>query len=68
MLARIVISWYPKTDLNAMPYEKWPTDICFEPVRGKFAHAFGVDVSPIVWLALLSFIEEILTGQRRQNP
>ena len=64
MLARIVISWYPKTDLNAMPYAVgMANEPLLEPVRGLVPPAFGV-MSPIVWLALLSFVREILTGQQ----
>jgi len=65
-LSRIVISWYPKTNLNEFPYSSvvWPTEPLLIPVRGLVPPAFGVDVSPIVWIMLLSFFREILIGQQ----
>ena len=35
-LCRVVISWYPKTDLKQFPYSAivWPTEPLLEPVRG----------------------------------
>ena len=65
-LCRIIISWYPKTDLKKFPYTAilWPTEPLLAPVRDLIPPAFGVDVSPIVWIMLLSFLREILTGQQ----
>jgi YggT family protein len=65
-LARTVISWYPKTDLKAFPYNiaVWPTEPFLAPAREILPPAFGVDVSSIAWLMVLSFIREILTGQQ----
>lgn len=63
---RTVMSWYPKTDLNKMPYNivAWPTEPLLRPVRELIPPAFGVDISAIVWIMLLSFFREILTGQQ----
>lgn len=65
-LVRTVLSWYPKTDLNKFPYNiaAWPTEPLLVPVRSLVPPAFGVDVSAIVWVMLLSFLREILTGQQ----
>ena len=65
-LARIILSWYPKTDLKKFPYSAvvWPTEPLMAPTRELLPPAFGVDISPIFWLGLLSFIREILTGQQ----
>ena len=65
-LCRTVLSWYPKTDLNQFPYSiaAWPTEPLLLPVRSLIPPAFGVDVSSIVWVMLLSFLREILTGQQ----
>ena len=65
-IVRTVLSWYPKTDLKAFPYNVvvWPTEPLLEPVRDLVPPAFGVDVSSIVWIMLLSFVREVLTGQQ----
>ena len=65
-LCRTVLSWYPKTDLKQFPYSiaAWPTEPLLLPVRSLVPPAFGVDVSAIVWVMLLSFLREILTGQQ----
>ena len=65
-LCRTVLSWYPKTNLNEFPYSlaAWPTEPLLVPVRSLIPPAFGVDVSSIVWVMLLSFLREILTGQQ----
>ena len=66
MLSRIVISWYPKTDLTSFPFNiiVLPTEWILRPTRGVVPPAFGVDVSPIVWLAVSTFLHEIFLGQQ----
>ena len=65
-VCRTVMSWYPKTNLKELPFSAivWPTEPLLAPAREIVPPAFGVDVSAIVWIALLSFLHEILTGQQ----
>ena len=65
-LARTIMSWYPKTDIRKFPYNAivWPTEPLMAPARELLPPAFGVDISSIFWLGLLSFVREILTGQQ----
>ena len=64
MLLRVVVSWYPEINLNKLPYNlfAWPTEPILRPTRQLIPPAFGVDISPIVWVSILSFLSEILTG------
>lgn len=66
MLCRVVISWYPTSDLNELPYSlaAWPTEPLLRLIRGAVPPAFGVDITPIVWLAIFTFFNEILLGQQ----
>lgn len=66
MLCRVVISWYPTANLNEFPYNLavWPTEPLLRLVRGSVPPAFGVDITPIVWLAIFTFFNEILVGQQ----
>jgi YggT family protein len=65
-LCRTVLSWYPKTNLKKFPFNivSWPTEPLLEPVRSLIPPAFGVDISSLVWIMLLSFVREILVGQQ----
>ncbi|KAH8059927.1 hypothetical protein JL722_4877 [Aureococcus anophagefferens] len=66
MLLRVIISWYPETDLNDMPWRivTWPTEPVLKLTRAVVPPSFGVDVSPIVWIAVASFSRELLLGQQ----
>lgn len=66
MLARVVLSWYPTTKSTDFPWVLLviPTEPLLRAVRGVIPPAFGVDITPIAWLGLFTFIHEILLGQQ----
>jgi len=59
-----VASWYPDTDLNKLPWNliAWPTEPLLKLVKGSIPPAFGVDITPVFWLGIFTFINEILLG------
>ena len=63
-LFRVVLSWFPKYNLNEFPWSlvAGPTEPILKPTRMLIPPVSGVDISPIVWVSILSFISEILTG------
>ena len=63
-LFRTVLSWFPKYDLKEMPWTlvATPTEPILKVTRLLIPPVAGVDISPIVWVAILSFISEIFTG------
>lgn len=65
-LCRIVLSWYPQVNLNKFPTNllAWPTEPFLKVTRSAVPPAFGVDVSPIIWVAFLSFLNEILVSNQ----
>lgn len=65
-LCRVVISWYPNSNLKEFPYNLvvWPTEPLLRAIRGTVPPAFGVDITPIVWLGIFTFFSEILIGQQ----
>eukprot|EP00542_Grammatophora_oceanica_P021415 CAMPEP_0194046464 /NCGR_PEP_ID=MMETSP0009_2-20130614/21128_1 /TAXON_ID=210454 /ORGANISM="Grammatophora oceanica, Strain CCMP 410" /LENGTH=165 /DNA_ID=CAMNT_0038691767 /DNA_START=62 /DNA_END=559 /DNA_ORIENTATION=+ len=66
MLCRVVLSWYPTTNVNELPWAAvaWPTEPFLRAIRGVVPPAFGVDITPIVWLGVFTFLHEILLGQQ----
>lgn len=66
MLCRVVLSWYPNININQVPFifVTWPTQNLLRLVRDVIPPAFGVDITPIFWLAIFTFIHEILLGQQ----
>lgn len=63
-IARIIMSWYPKLPVDKFPYviAYAPTEPILDATRKLIPPVGGVDVTPVVWFALLSFFSEILLG------
>ena len=63
---RIVLTWYPQADLNRLPFNlvAWPTEPFLIPIRKLVPPLGGVDISPIIWVGILSLVREILLGQQ----
>jgi uncharacterized protein YggT (Ycf19 family) len=65
-LIRLILTWYPKVDLNK---GFWlliaiPTSSILNFTRKLIPPIGGVDVSPIIWIGIISFLREILVGQQ----
>jgi YggT family protein len=63
---RIVLTWYPQVDLNKLPYSlvAWPTEPFLIPVRKVVPPIGGVDISPIIWVGIVTLLRELLVGQQ----
>ncbi|MEO1400156.1 MAG: YggT family protein [Cyanobacteria bacterium J06635_1] len=63
---RIVLTWYPQADLKAFPFALvyWPTEPLLIPVRKVIPPFGGVDISPIIWVGIVSLLREMLVGQQ----
>jgi YggT family protein len=63
---RIVLTWYPQADLNRLPFNliAWPTEFLLMPIRKIVPPIGGVDISPIIWVGIVTLIREILLGQQ----
>lgn len=67
MLARVVLSWYPEINIKDVPWTVaviFPTEPLLRIVKGVIPQAFGVDITPVFWLAIFTFVHEILLGQQ----
>ena len=62
----MVLSWYPDRNIAEFPWVivAFPTQGLLKAVKGIVPPAFGVDITPIFWLAIFTFIHEILLGQQ----
>ena len=65
-LLRIVLTWYPQVDLSqgAWPLVAWPTEPVLSLSRRVIAPIGGVDVTPVIWVGLISLVRELLVGQQ----
>ena len=65
-LLRIVLTWYPQVDLNRgfWPLIAWPTEPFLAATRKVVSPIGGVDVTPVIWVGLLSLMRELLVGQQ----
>ena len=63
MVFRIVLTWYPQTAAKKpWIYLVAPTEPLLDATRKVVKPMGGVDISPIVWFAIGSFVREILIG------
>ena len=65
-LIRLILTWYPKVDLNK---GLWlliaiPTSSILNLTRKLIPPIGGVDIGPVIWIGIISFIREILVGQQ----
>ena len=65
-IVRIVMSWYPKLPVGKFPFviAYAPTEPLLIPARKLIPPLGGVDVTPVVWFGLISFLNEILVGRQ----
>ena len=65
-LFRIVLTWYPKVDLSQGLWRvvAIPTEPLLAFTRRLIAPIGGVDVTPVIWLGLISLVRELLVGQQ----
>lgn len=63
---RIVLTWYPQVDSQKFPFNLivTPTEPLLAPTRKLISPIGGVDITPIVWVGILSLIREVLVGQQ----
>ena len=65
-LIRLILTWYPKIDLSK---GLWllisiPSSFILNFTRKIIPPIGGVDVGPMIWIGVISFLREILVGQQ----
>ena len=65
-LVRLIMTWYPKIN-SANGF--WlivtlPTNQILNITKKLIPPIGGVDVSPVIWIGIISFIRELLVGQQ----
>ena len=65
-LIRLILTWYPKIETNQGFWLliSLPTNSILNLTRKLIPPIGGVDVGPVIWIGLISFIREILVGQQ----
>ena len=65
-LIRLILTWYPKVNLNKGFWFliAMPTSFILNFTRKIIPPIGGVDVGPVVWVGIISFLREILVGQQ----
>lgn len=65
-ILRIVLTWYPEAEMNQMPWRliAIPTEPFLIITRKIVPPLGGVDISPIIWVGIVSLVREVLVGQQ----
>ena len=65
-LMRIILTWYPKVNLGQgfWPILVLPTEPILIITRKVVPPIGGVDITPVIWVGLVSLFRELLVGQQ----
>jgi len=65
-LIRLILTWYPKIELNKglWLFISIPSSSILNLKRKLIPPIGGVDVGPVIWIGVISFLREILVGQQ----
>ena len=65
-LIRLILTWYPKVDLSKGLWLliSLPSSYILNLTRKLIPPIGGVDVGPVIWIGVISFLREILVGQQ----
>ena len=65
-LIRLILTWYPKIELNKglWLFISIPSSSILKVTKKLIPPIGGVDVGPVIWIGIISFIREILVGQQ----
>ena len=65
-LVRLILTWYPKIDFNKglWLFISIPSSSILNLTRKVIPPIGGVDVGPVIWIGVISFLREILVGQQ----
>ena len=65
-LIRLILTWYPKIDLSKglWLFISIPSSPILNLTRKLIPPIGGVDVGPVIWIGVISFLREILVGQQ----
>ena len=65
-LIRLILTWYPKININKGMWLiiSLPSNNILNWTKKIVPPIGGVDVTPVIWIGLISFLREILVGQQ----
>jgi YggT family protein len=65
-IVRIVLTWYPQVEADKFPYNIAivPTEPALAITRKIVPPIGGVDITPIIWVGIISLLREVLLGQQ----
>ena len=65
-LVRLILTWYPKIDLTKglWLFISIPSSSILYLTRKLIPPIGGVDIGPVIWIGIISFLREILVGQQ----
>jgi YggT family protein len=65
-IVRIVLTWYPQVAVDKFPFNVAvvPTELPLSITRKLIPPIGGVDITPIIWVGIISLVREVLIGQQ----